>query len=370
MSLTKISFLGLLMSFQWGWAGELFEYGRPLRSLGMGGAYIAIPNPEDAPLVNPAALAWVDEISWEIVNVGVGVNGLEIANTAKNLQGIDSAADFDAFYGKRVWGKAFGRSSMVIPYFGLAAFGELTFDMNLKNPAYPSLDLGFMNDLGINVSGAIPFGPMTALGITAKRITRQGGRKSIGLGVISEGSGQAILDQFQDYGLGYGLDLALMAKLPIPLSPSFALVWKDAGDTSFNKTKGTAAPTKIQNNLAFGTGASLDLPGLDLSAAFEVRNLMQKNTSLGQKLHFGTEISIPFFDIRAGVSQGYPTYGLGFSFLFLDVEAAYYFTELGAYPGQTPQNRIQASISFQLSVDANFSFKDKDGKKRKLKQRR
>ena len=81
-------------------------------------------------------------------------------------------------------------------------------------------------------------------------------------------------------------------------------------------------------------------------------------------------MSLPFIDLRAGLSQGYPTYGVGINLLFMEIELATATVEAGEYPGQTPEDRVLIGLSFSMEVDADFNFKTKDGKKRKLKLRR
>lgn len=354
-------------------ASEIFESNRSLRSLGMGGAYIAITSPEDAPVVNPAALGFVHEIKWELINVGFGAGAQGIPldeNIGSTFRAIDSPDDYSQFFGKKLWVDVNGKTSLVMPNFGISSYNEIKTDFVLHNPAYPQLNVNFINDYGVNLAGAIALGTDSYFGLGIKRVNRWGGNQDIGLGIIAAGQGQAILDQFQNKGVGYGFDTAYITKIPGSVDARFTVVWQDVGDTKFSKTAGAEAPPAIENNLSVGLGTLVDLPGLDMAADIEIRHLMNSAYSFGQKVHMGAEFSLPLIDIRAGLSQGYPSYGLGLSFLFMDLEAAYYFTELGEYPGQSPQNRIQLSLSMGFSVDADFKFYSKDGKRRKLKQRR
>lgn len=336
----------------------------------MGGAYIAAVEAQDAPLTNPAALAFVHEINWQILNLGGGINGVDIYNTASNLRAITSPADYSQYFGKRIWVNAQGRTSIVMPNFGLSGYDDFKTSFALHNPAYPQFSMDFINDYGLMIAGATKIGENSGFGLGIKRVYRWGGSQEIGLGIIAAGNGQQILDQFQDKGVGYGIDAAFMTKLPMASDTRLAFVWQDVGDTRFAKTAGSTAPPAIENNLQIGLASVIDLPGIDLMGAMEVRHIMNSAYSFGQKFHIGGELSLPLIKVRGGLSQGYPSYGLGFSFLFLDFDAAYYFTELGAYPGQTPENRIQLGMSLGLSLDADFKFYSKDGKKRNLKQRR
>jgi hypothetical protein len=98
--------------------------------------------------------------------------------------------------------------------------------------------------------------------------------------------------------------------------------------------------------------------------------LLETDIQAGKKIHLGTELSLPIIDLRAGINQGYMTYGIGINLLVFRIDAATYTEELGAYTGQSGQNRWLIGLSMDMSFDANFTLSDNDGKKRKLKRRR
>jgi hypothetical protein len=173
------------------------------------------------------------------------------------------------------------------------------------------------------------------------------------------------------------MDLSLLYKSEKDSSPIATLVWKDVGSTTFAKTSGSKAPPHLAENLILGLGYEFDGPGIDARAGFEYRNIRTTNIQLGQKIHMGAEISLPLVDLRFGVSQGYATYGLGLNLWLFNLDIAQYTVEEGAYPGQTPDQRIQIGLTMDLSVDADFSiFRGKGsgsrngGSRRKLKERR
>ncbi len=351
-------------------AQEIFEYNRSLRALGMGNVYSVFVRDVDAPTVNPAALAFTESISWELVNANFGINGLDAYNDFKDIGSISSPSDYDQIVGKKIWVSLFAKTSFAMPYFGFTAYNDGKLSAIIRNPAYPQFDVTFINDTGLTAAGAVPLGPLASVGFGVKRITRWGGNQTIGLGTIASGGASTLTDQFQNKGIGYGFDLAFMAKIPGPMSPTVALTWVDVGSTAFSKIAGAEAPPRIHDNLSLGLGSNIDLPGLDLAAGMEYRHITENGIQIGKKLHFGSEISLPFIDLRAGLSQGFPTYGVGFNLYFMRFDAATYSVETGDYPGQSPENRIQLGLSFELSVDADFKFYAKDGKKRRLKQRR
>lgn len=363
-----ISFLFLSMSLQVS-ASEISETHGNVRALGMGGIWMSIVDDQDALFVNPAALSKVQGINWQMLNFEVGTNGYE---TYQELNGVDLSdpASYSELYGKDIWLRAGGKAALALPNFGIGVYTENNTNMVLHNPGFPKFQTHFISDYALVMGGSFPIGPRSYMGIAAKQITRWGGDQDIDLGVIAGGQMNQIADQFQDKGRAYGLDVAMMTTLPAPLNPTLSLVWQDVGSTAFQQTAGSTAPPRIHDNLSVGVSTSMDLPGFDWVAGLEYRHITESEYQLGQKLHLGTEISLPMIDIRGGINQGYAAYGLGVNLFFVRFDVAQYTEEMGAYPGQTPQSRIQLGLSIDLAFDADFKIMTKDGKRRKLKQRR
>jgi hypothetical protein len=193
----------------------------------------------------------------------------------------------------------------------------------------------------------------------------------LGLSTVVDGADlQSIADQFDDKGVGYGVDIAWLQEIKAPLNPTVTIVWQDVGSTAFTQTAGDSAPVHIDQNLSAGAAIGIDLPGLDWTVGIEGRHLLDADIQLGKKLHVGTELSLPLIDLRAGLNQGYFSYGVGLNFLLFRLDAVSYTEELGVYPGQTADNRYMIGLSIDLGFDANFNFQDNNGKRRKLKQRR
>lgn len=352
------------------WATEIFEYAKPLKAWGMGGVQIPFVKEGDAVMANPAALGFVSSVTWQMFDVSFGLNGQDAYNNFKDFQAPSSPADYNDLIGKKLWVGGAGKMGLVTPNFGLTILSDTKFSGIVRNPAYPEFDVSYFSDTTLAMGFAFAIGPLQTVGATIKQISRWGGNQTIGLSTLSSGTTTAVTDQFQNKGRGFGLDLAYMMKIPTPLNPSFSIVWQDVGSTSFVKTAGVDAPERIKDNLALGAGLLMDLPGLDLSAGMEYSHVLDNSIQLGKKLHFGTELSLPFIDLRAGLNQGYATYGAGLSILFIDFDVALSKVEAGEYPGQTPEDRVLFGLSFNVSIDADFKMTAKDGKKRNLKQRR
>lgn len=354
-------------------AEELYEPFRSLRSLGMGGVVITTVDNSAALFNNPAALGRIEGLDIHLMSLNFGGRAIttEDITAIENIDPNDPST-YNGLFGKRFNIKANGDIAVAVPYFGAGYYTDYELSLELHNPGYPEFTTYFKNDSAFVIGGAYPVGPQSYLGMTFKRMNRWGGDvQELGLTTIANANDiQAVMDQFQNKGQGYGVDLAFLTQVSAPLNPTLTVVWQDVGDTAFTKTGGADAPPHIPQNLSAGASLGIDLPGLDWVIALEGRHLLEPDVQIGKKLHIGTELSLPFLDLRAGYNQGYLAYGVGLDFFIFRLDAASYTEELGVYPGQTADNRVMIGLSIDLSFDANFKFTDNSGKKRKLKQRR
>lgn len=354
-------------------AQEINQMYRTIRSLGMGGADMTTVDGAQALFVNPAALQRIEGLDIHILNVDLG-GRVPSTEDLEAIEGLDAndPSTYNDLFGRRMFFTAGGSAAVALPYLGFGYSTGYNLSLELNNPGYPSFTTYFRKDDTYVVGGAYPVGPQTSFGLSLKRINRWGGdTQEIGLTTVANGGDlQAIMDEFNNKGTGYGVDMALMTRANTPLTPLLTVVWRDVGNTAFTKTDGDDAPSHIPQNLGAGIAFGVDLPGLDWTVAVEGQHLLDPDIQIGKKLHVGTEISIPFLDLRAGYNQGYLSYGVGMDFFIFRLDAASYSEELGVYPGQSADSRVMVGLSIDLSFDANFKFTDNSGKKRKLKQRR
>lgn len=355
-------------------AQSLGDNGRSARSRAMGGVYVPFVRGADAVFVNPAALGTSPLLDIKLLDLSVATNTFTVENFSA-FQDIDveDPDSFDRFFGNRVWVQATGKVAAAIPNLALGYMNNAEVSLELHNPAFPEFETYFVQDEAIYLGGAVPIAPMTYLGMAFKRIHRWGGNTAeLGISDVANVSSiQDIGNNFENKGQGYGLDLAVMTEIPLPiLKPTLAMVWQDVGGTAFNKTAGEEAPPAITQNLTVAGGVGIDLPGLDWVIGAEARHLLEPDMQIGKKLHIGTELSLPMIDIRAGYGQGYFSYGAGVNLLIFQIDAVSYTEEMGVYPGQEGDARYMVTLNIDLSFDADFKFTDNSGKKRRLKQRR
>lgn len=349
---------------------EILEYNESIESLGMGGVRILRKNNPASMLLNPGTLAWNEGMSWDIANIGTGLNTSALTD-ASSFQNI-SASNMNALYGKPISVRANGHTSLSFPYFGFSVYNQSNLGLVINNPAYPNATLDLSNDYAYLIGTGFPLGPFVSAGANFKRITRLGGRFELGPNDLATISNSNLQNNLQNEGTGYGVDLGLIVQIPGGLNPTFHASWKDVGSTAFIRSKGTSTPTSIQDNLSFGAQVSAEAFGTGFAAGLEYRNVNLSSEQLGKKIHLGVELELGPAVARAGFYQGYTSYGASIQLSIVELHAALYSVETGVFPGQTASQRAQAGFVLGISLNPDFKLLDTSsaGARRKLKQRR
>jgi hypothetical protein len=352
-------------------AAELYQPGLPTRCLAMGTTCISHVRGAEALFINPAALARVDGFDFIVAQAEAGASKVAV-DFAQQFQGDSfSSSDLNQLYGKTLTADITARSGFVMPYFGFGVFSNNYTTMQFNDPTYPTFHMNFISDYGYVVGGALPLGPQTSLGLSVRHTKRWGGTQDIAVSSVIGSSSQDLANNnFQDHGVGLGMDVSLLTTLDIPLKPTLTFVWQDVGVTTFSQASGNQPPPTQYDNLSFGASIEQQAGIFNFTHAFEYKYIRTEGYDLSQKLHLGTEASLGPLDLRAGISQGYLTYGFGLDLWLFQIDAAAYATELGTYAGQSKSDRYNISITYDLDLDQSFKLKDSDGKKRRLKQRR
>ena len=203
---------------------------------------------------------------------------------------------------------------------------------------------------------------------------RQGGNVPISASTVSELDADEIERQLEVKGTGTGVDLGMNISLPLPIRPVMSVVWRNAGGLSFRPEEtGGASPPSDKNEIIVGFSALVDLPFFDLAAAADFKHINRDEEQIGKKLHLGLEVGLPLIDLRVGFHQGYLSYGAGIGLGLIQVDAASYGVELGAFPGQLEDRRyiVQATIELGINpfIDIGGSGSS-SGRKRRVRRRR
>lgn len=349
----------------------LFQPGQTTRSLAMGGTYVSFARGVDALYYNAAALARNEGFTFTLVELqpAISKNAQRLADQSQGNGSPTTASDLTGLYGKTFSIDVNARSGFVFPYWGVGFYSTNYINESFSNPVFPTFNVEFISDYGYLVSGAVPLGPQTSIGLTGRHVKRWGGEADILVTSLIGTDDQALIENtITDKGTGNAMDISFLHTFDGDWTPSIAAVWYDLGNTKFNPTTGNGPPQQ-ENNLVFGVSAQRKVPMGTWTSSLEYKYIQQTG-SFSKKIHLGTELSLGLIDLRAGLYQGYVTYGVALDFSFLRIEAASYAVELGNSAGQSPSDRYQASISLNLDFDQAFKLKTSDGKKRRLMQRR
>jgi hypothetical protein len=334
-----------------------------VRALGMGNAYTAVVDNSDAIFYNPAGMARVNGIHWTIMNPRVGLGNPANISAAS---GVTSSGDIGEkvsnLYGKPIWAGGGGLSAITVPYFGAAAYANTEAGINTSQPPYPRMDLNYYFDYGGAIALAADFIPgFFALGTTVRYINRTGTTNTLGPATFANLDQDALVNELKRRGTGVGVDFGMVMRFPGPVSPSASFVYRNAGQTVFQKTEGIGAPPNIPSEMIAGVGLTVSLPFISITPAVDFRYIGWTGVATGLNINAGVELSLPLIDIRAGISQGYYTAGLGVDIGFIEAGVATWAQELGAYPGQEPDRRYMAQLTMQLGLDFASLFGGKGG---------
>lgn len=366
----KIIILITLFCFQVH-ALELFQQGMTARSAAMGGTSIAFVRGPDALFSNPAALTKVEGFNFNLVtaNATISKNAIDLASTLQTTGASFTATDLDNLYGKQIFTDVSLQGGLVIPYFGIGAYSYNTVTQTFSNPSFPRYNVDLVSDYGYIIGGAFELSKNLSFGVTGRHVKRWSGNEDLLVTDLLGSSPQDIIEQqLSDKGKGNAMDVAMLATFDNPWNTSVAVVWRDLGNTKFSTTSGSG-PERQEDNLIFGLSSQKNLGLMTWTNAFEYK-FIRNSGDITKKLHFGTEVALGLFDLRAGYGQGYLSYGAAFDISFLRAEVASYTNELGANAGQSPSDRYQASISLNLDFDQSFKLQTSEGKKRRLNLRR
>lgn len=330
-----------------------------LRALSMGGAYSAFATGTSALYYNPAMLN-TTKFHMDLAAVQILANkraenlasfifenqdkfenfdSLSTEDANQFLQGIDS---FDDRY------IGFGVSPIVgltFPHFGVAAYGNLHPSVKLDKGIYVPriymkghLDAVVAAGLGFRLP--LPLKTVYA-GVTGKYIQRyELDEVKINATEIQNISDMAttMLDTLREPSTGIAFDLGLL--VPFTNRLDLGVTLQDIGSVGDEKL-----PTSWNAGFAYYLKRekgpfvkSLVITG-DIRDAFNAAG-----NSLFNHLHFGTELRIPLFSLRAGINQGYATFGAGFRLLLFQLDYAYVGEEFGQAPGWQPEFTHMAQL--------------------------
>ncbi|MBI3810957.1 MAG: hypothetical protein HY283_01950 [Nitrospirae bacterium] len=360
MRIRTIPFLILMVLFSGtAFAAELPVFYKGIRPLGMGGAFTAVADDENAMFYNPAGLNGIKGMGGvSILNpyVEASKNIRPFYNDVKNVAGATGTGQsalaaqlLEDWLGKHLHFRAGMFPNVVMHNFGLGILGQASFDGEVHNPlGINTLQVRGGYDLALVASGAYGFTVMEnplMIGVTGKVINRRLLDRSYSTSDLVQQNGIDLNNDLKQ-GDGLGVDLGAIYSLPIFLEPAFGVSLQNIGDVNMG------AAGKLEQQLNLGAAIHPPIGFGKVLVAFDIVDLTSQSGGdhdPAKRLNLGVEYKLPVIVIlalRAGLHQGYPSYGFTADLWFMKLSYAYYIEEIGAYAGQLPERRNMAQISF------------------------
>ncbi len=347
---------------------------RSPKALLMGDAFTAVNDDEYTLFYNPASLARhkADFTLHPFNPQGSGTNILSDADRFEDFPSEPVAAS-DLLMDYPVHASAGISPGFKLFNVGVTFLASESYDLLLRNPAYPTLDVDIHSDKGVMLGFGIPLGTsrigkksnqgtQTSLGLAAKYIERTGIRDTIGLTspTVLDSLGREELEDIvksmgRVKGIGYGFDAGLEHVVKNGNSQFVAsLAALDITGTDFTEeeTPDDLQVADIKDQVNLGLAAGQDFKVFHYIFSADVRGLNEQQ-DFGKRLRLGAQVGVPGLKLLAGMNSGYYSYGAMLDFPLFRVTAGFYDMEIGSTYKQTKSSRFVIYLSlFDFSFDA------------------
>lgn len=326
-----------------------------IRPLGMGNTFVAVTDDRNTLYYNPAGLAHLKDTRVSGIGVHAGIDSkfFDVIGFVQDNE--DAFSDFEnvdqqfydslAPYDER-WVAADARaySDFTRPNLGFGIYTTGRAQFKIDRGIYePRVYADVRDDIVAVLGGAMDLGRADLrVGGAVKGIWRRETSRALTALEVSDFDPNDIMNDLAAAEPGFSMDLGVTWQRP-------GSAW--TAGAALRDATGYIAGEGVDTSLDVG-GAWRPLPeGIgpmkSLLLAADIRNAFQ-GTALGNKLHLGAEIGIPFLAVRGGVGQGYPSVGATLHIPFFSLDYALYGRELGGYPGAEGQymHAVEARIGY------------------------
>ncbi len=340
------------------YGGELRELYRGARMTGMGGAFVAIADDEQAIWVNPAGLSGVrkTQLHYAVADIEFSNDiASELLSGTPTLQALGSG-NLNAVIGKNIYARVQVSPALLMPGWGIGFLSDHQFGAIIKNMVFPNTTVAMQSTNGVQIAQSFALtrkgrrrglgGGELRAGIAAKALWRRGGYNSIPMPQLLNLSTDYILALAGTYGFGFGLDLGTQYVRSIGNNTqvSLGLAYTDIGDIAFSN-----GADSQKGNLSAGAGLVYKSAGFDFTFAADYRHI-NVDTDVRKRIHAGFEFALPLVKVYGGLNQTLPVYGASVDIWLLRVTALTYSEARGQTLGQDDERR------WLTRLDAKFAF--------------
>jgi hypothetical protein len=343
-------------------AGERYEFFNGIRSLGMGGAAVAVVNDETALISNPAALGKLRDYFITVVDPELSIGAETQAVIGSDITAFmdpqDTLAKINAAPKRRLHQRAQLFPSIVVPNFGFGLFAKYETNAYL-NDAATAFNFEYTNDLaavfGFNLrffDGRLKIG-VNARGVNRTQVMRDD--------ILPNATGLTI-DNLAKEGFGVASDAGIIMTAPWKLLPTLAVVYRDVGTTHYTMNKGFMHTTTERPD---ATPPTLDaaiaiFPILAnktrMTFTVEMRDIMKRlepePTFVDdpiRRTHGGIEFNFSdTFFLRGGMNQNYWTAGMELAVFNSQIQIASYGEEVGTEAVKKEDRRYVGKFAWRF----------------------
>ncbi|MBI2603536.1 MAG: hypothetical protein HYW48_10830 [Deltaproteobacteria bacterium] len=319
------------------------------RPLGMGNAFVSVADDFNALFYNPAGLARLKEMRFEIINprVEVSYNTISLARDlvkdTKGQKSLDDILDLMREQSGLPHYFALGFTPHVVaPHWGVG-IGSKNF-LSLTAHSYVVFETEVLANVLMPISYADSLlEDRLSWGVSLKPVAAVGIQDDINVDDLdlfrSDTTGakdsQKQLDQLMVSGVGVGADVGLLFTPIEPLEPTLGLSITDVGGTAYKQTISTRKAPPLRQP-SFNTGVSLK----PLKTERTYLLLALDSHSINQPLHYSQKFNLGMewgfsriIKVQAGLKSGYPTAGLQIDVELLKLRLATYTVDHGPVVG-------------------------------------
>jgi hypothetical protein len=328
---------------------------RGVRPLGMGDAFTAVADDENALFYNPAGLSRLSTFQIGIFNplIEVSDKSIDLIQDAQDAD-LDNTGEVADLLKEYVGEHQHARVSL-FPYVGfkvstaglmIGGLGQATVDADIRNPVWPEahvdmiLDYGALGGFGLEL-------PLTGLsaGVALKLLKRESlSEVYTATDIAAEDFGDRLEDDLHS-GSGVSADFGVMYELGfVPVfDTTVALVVQNVPEMDM----GDARDIDTQANLGLSMGKSFSAFGLVAALDYkDITGSIEEDDDIAKRIHVGAELKfLKAFSVRAGLNQGYLSAGATLDLWVLRFDFATYSEEVGAYGGQREDRRYVGQIT-------------------------
>ncbi|NQU64665.1 MAG: conjugal transfer protein TraF, partial [SAR324 cluster bacterium] len=330
-------------------------------ALGMGNAFVAVANDENALFYNPAGLQAVQRHIFEILTLNGTANqnlidlGSDLLNSESSDDQTTALADL---VGKKIYVEGnLGFLSLTAPGWGYSLFGSFLLDAKVRNPPLPYLKLKSYLQYGAIGGMALNFLDETVyVGVSYKIVSRNGVGKDVH---IVDFLADNFLDDLQDeFSTKTNLspDVGVIYKLEEYYSwdPKVALVVRNIGGMDFGSSG------EIPMTIDLGIATESELAGFDIIFALDMVDITYQATeyrSFKRNLKMGVELGMwkrsnshHALSFRLGKNGAYASQGFSINVPYfpMKIDYASWSEEIGNLAGDIEDKRQSLQISFNF----------------------